>query len=110
MTMRPVAGIVGMRIGGQRPRQRDLDVADMIRRQRVVRDDLEIGGIDRVVDGADHAAVSAVPLRTMTAGTDCERGRMQPENARTQRAAGFRRGGCEWRSDRRDPRTARDRA
>ena len=84
--------VVGMEISRQRPCEGDLDVADMVRCEGVMRDNLEIGGIDRIVDGTDHAHGFGCAAAHHDTGAKSESGRMQPENARTQRTTGFRRG------------------
>ena len=49
----PGARIVGVGIGGDRLRQRDVDLADMIARDRLGLDAREFAGIDRLLD-RDH--------------------------------------------------------
>ena len=82
----PSAGIVAVGIGGDRLRQRDVDLADMVLRDRLVLDARQFSGINRLLD-SDHrgaALPGAEPDQDLFAVG--ERLVVQPENARAQPA------------------------
>ena len=84
----PGARIVGVGIGGDRLRQRNVDLADMIARDRLGLDAGEFAGIDRLLD-RDHGG-AGFPC----AEPDQNRGACLPAACRAARKSARESGGC----------------